>query len=128
MHHSLEGRGRILISSSPWNLWWPFLRGESAAIGDSTAFAEMFSLFGVSVCVCVCVCVCVVSGHSGLGIREIGTAGGTVCPRTINVSGYNAIICYRLSPSPIELRSYYYRSDASLTLDYFCHRRIFPDD
>ena len=70
MHHSLEGRGRILISSSPWNLWWPFLRGESAAIGDSTAFAEMFSLFGVSVCVCVCVCVCV----SSLVIRDSGFA------------------------------------------------------
>lgn len=48
------------------------------------------------------------------------------CRRTINVPGYNAIICYRLSSSPIELRPYHYRTGAFLTLDYFCQGQNVP--
>lgn len=47
------------------------------------------------------------------------------CRRTINVPGYNAIICYRLSPSTIELRAYHYRAGAFLTLGYFCQGQMF---
>lgn len=54
-------------------------------------------------------------------IHEIARlAASTIAGRTINVPGYSAIICYRLSSSPIELRPYYYRTGAFLTLDYFC--------
>lgn len=107
----LEGR-KVLISSSSRNLWSAFLRW---GIGRCSQFDG--------------VCGNVFPSVFRLIVQDWDSRNWhswqNSCRRTINVPEYNAIICYRLSPSTIELRAYYYRTGAFLTLDYFCHGQMF---
>lgn len=108
-----RGRERVLISSGSANLRFSFLSSRGRG-GRVLGFRWRK-------------CLSLGCDPTTSWIHEIARlAASTIAGRTINVPGYSAIICYRLSSSPIELRPYYYRTGAFLTLDYFCQGQNVP--
>lgn len=112
-HVSFPEGAEILISFASCNLWVSILRHEENFVGCSQIRRRLRKRICLSMS-------CLDMGFAKLPAVDQGARADRFDPaRTINVPGYNAIICYRSSTSSIELRAYYRRADAFLTLDYF---------